>query len=467
MLCLASLLLARSAAAQTVDAAGAEPPRPETAPRAEQIYSPTPGGTRVAEVVRAAQAVAPDVAAASTSLREAEARVGAARAGMLPRIDVSASYTRLSEVDTPPLSFGGQVFDSPFTQILDQYSARASVQVPVTDLILRAAPSYRLVAAAADVAALQIDAQREAAAWQATEAYYGWVRSIVTRNVAAESVRLVEATAASVRALADAGVVPRVDVATAQAGVDGARTALASAEAGVAYATDALRALTGGTTDLVVDAPGEDLLVGSPTGPVPDTDATVAAAMANRVEVRALRELVDISERERAIRRTSELPSLSVSAGALYANPNPRVNPQHQEFDGSWDIGATVSWSPNDWRSTRAALDVADAAVDRARDDLAAFEMGVRLQAAEAVANWRMARASIDGASAQVESAATDFEARRAAIAAGVGTTTELLAAQRALVAAWLDVFDGYIALRRADAQLARVEGRLALGEEE
>src|SRR5690606_17433316 len=149
---------------------------------------------------------------------------------------------------------------------------------------------------------------------------------------------------------ADAGVLPRVDVISTRAGVEGAQTALRQAEHGVVLAEDAIRILTG-WEDSTAFVPGEDLL-STPAVPAPTAGMLVERALESRPEVTLFAELLSISASRLRIQRTGGWPSLHVGAGVLYANPNPRIVPSEQQFDATWDVGVSIAWSPNDlWRA--------------------------------------------------------------------------------------------------------------------
>lgn len=419
------------------------------------------GGLTARDVAAAAVETYPDVATAELAMREADLRVALARTSLLPRVDLSASYTRLSNIETPPLTFGGQSIESPFPQILDQFSVRATLTVPISDIFLRAMPGLRAVEDAVVVAQRQDEAARVVAAWQGAEAYYGWLRAVAMSNVAEASLALVESTTENVEALARAGVVPLIDVTTARASLEQARTAATQAELGAEFAATSVRVVAGWDEAMLL-APGEDVF-GMSERPLPSLNAVVGEAMAQRAEAQALRRLRDVREQQLRVQRASSYPSLSVSASTVYANPNQRIVPSRSEFDGSWDITASVAWSPNDLHRNRVQLDIAELDIDRVDDDLRAFELSVRAEASQALAAWSQARAAISGARARVDAARAEVEARQVALQAGIGTTTELLQAQRVLASARLDLVDGLIAQRRAHVHIDRIEGRSVL----
>lgn len=415
------------------------------------------GGLTPEQVAIAARATAPNVALADNALRAAEAQVALARVAAVPRVDLGAGYTRLSTIEQPPFSFGGQSITSPFPVILDQYSLSASLSVPLSDIFLRALPGLDIVRRSADARELEARAQAIVAEWQGREAYHGWLRALTARNVAAASVATLRATLDNVEALADAGVLPRLDVISTRAGVEQAQTALRQAEHGVTLAEDAIRILTGWEDGSAFE-PGEDLLV-TPDIPAPTAEELVERALVARPEVALFAELLSISSSRVRIQRTGGWPSLHVGAGVLYANPNPRIVPSEEQFDATWDVGISIAWSPNDLWRARAQVDQASIERDRVREELRAFELGLRNEAARAANAWARALTAIDGARDQLEAATEEFEARAAALDGGVGTTTELLAAQGRLVSAWMDLLDGAVELRRSMSLAARITG--------
>src|SRR5690606_9893310 len=74
-----------------------------------------------------------------------------------------------------------------------------------------------------------------------------------------------------------------------------------------------------------------------------DSAALVAEALANRPERQALEQRLGAAEAGTRAAAAGRLPSVAVSAGVDYANPNPRIFPREDRWRESWDVGVNVS----------------------------------------------------------------------------------------------------------------------------
>lgn len=423
----------------------------------EDLVPMTPGAPTSFDAAAATRITHPDGQIGATTLLDAQRQLALARASLLPRVDLAASYTRLSDVQTPPLVFAGQSIDSPFPQILDQWSTSATLTVPITAILLQGMPTMRAAELGIDIAASQQQATLDTVAWQGVEAWYGWVQAQVARNVAHESLRLVEATVGHVELLAEAGVVPRIDLTTARSGLEQARAAAARAELATELAETHLRQLTGWDASVPLGI-GEAILdVDAPTAPT--VEALVDLARSARPEFDALDAARRAREAQLRAVRAESIPALGVSASAVYANPNQRIVPSRQEFDGTWSAGVTLSWTPTSIPASRVRVDRAALEIQRIDDQRAALEFGLRAEASAAVSAWQQAEAALQAARPEVDAARAEYDARRVSLSAGLGTTTELITASRTLAQAQLHLIDASIALHRAQRQVDRIAG--------
>src|SRR5690606_27775350 len=126
-----------------------------------------------------------------------------------------------------PIVFGGMEFEL-FEQILDTYTARAVVSLPVSDYFLTIVPGYRALAGAAAVARHQARAERERVALAARDRFYGYVGARASLLVAEDAIRLLSANLADVEALAGAGAATPADLRQVQAQLAAARAQRAS-----------------------------------------------------------------------------------------------------------------------------------------------------------------------------------------------------------------------------------------------
>jgi outer membrane protein TolC len=86
---------------------------------------------------------------------ERDAAAEAARAGrraLIPDVQLTGRYTRLSSIPAHYRTYGEIVFP----QLLDNFGARAQLVVPISELFLNLAASARALGHAADAAELEV-----------------------------------------------------------------------------------------------------------------------------------------------------------------------------------------------------------------------------------------------------------------------------------------------------------------------
>lgn len=438
----------------------ATPPEAPPPPEVLEALRPVTGGITADAAVRQALDRSPLLRRAQAGAVQADAGADRASRALWPRLDLSARYTRLSEVDLPPFEFGGTTIDNPFPQILDSYALRATLTVPLSDIFLTIGPSASGARHLANAARLQADGQREAVAAQVRGAYYGLMQARGGEIVARSSIGLLETLVHDLEELAAAGVVARTDVVRVQAQLASARVGQSRATGAVQSLETLLRRLLGmpGQAPVLL---GEDVTVPSHFQP-PAAEAIVARAMRQRAEARALRELIAGRQRFVSARRASGWPRIVLAANLDYANPNQRIVPSVEEFRATWDASAIAQWSPNDLATSDRAVVEAEAEVEQAQHDLEALEDGIAIETSQALADYTASSQAIGAATEGVAAAGESYRARREIMAAGAATATEVLDAQTQLARAQLDLVQALVGERLARARLLQVVGESA-----
>src|SRR6185312_11942375 len=132
------------------------------------------------------------------------------------------------------------------------------------------------------------------------------------------------------------------------------------------------------------------------------------------------------------------------------------------KFRGSWEVGGTLSWTPNAsvvgyQRTQRAKSELA-----KSRADLNALEDGVRTEVVQSYEDYKAAAAAAEASQAQQQAAEETYRVRLATYRVGAGVQIDLLTADLALTQARLDRVNAAIDARIALARLARATGQSA-----
>ena len=433
-----------------------------------------------------AQQVAPSIERAEALTRVSQAGVARARALLWPRLELSARVAHvdgfpdgviggmdpdalaaaedLAEMITDPASRQlwtsylaqqgrGGVFKIPRNQV--GFSAR--LNWPVSDMFLAVFPS--IDATEANLRASQADreARNARVRLSARENFFQLAHARGNLAVAQRAVLQTQAQQQAIDAGVRAGIRPPSEGASAASRVALAERALSSAETAVDVADASLRSLLQDDEGPVY-AISEPLL--TPSAEPEPLKQLLDKARAQRPEVRGLRAAVEARQLQSRGDQAAAYPHFGVYAGADYAMPNRYQLPPRSEFQPSWEIGAMLTYVPNDTLNAdrKVTENSAQIAVLEAelRELLRALDLEVRRSRVTLAHSQR----SIDAAKTAVVAAEAAYARRMAELRAGQVVLADVVAAEQELNAARLSMLDAGI-----DQQLARVRMAYALGE--
>ena len=468
--------VAAAQAAETTPPTTSTPPQPQPQPPATHADTLAEGQLDLSQALRsggetlsadqvAARAVktAPSVTRAKAAAERAAEGASQALVGVYPRLDLQASYTRLSEHDSPyETAFDFDIPGAPQIEfpepIPDLYVLSATLSYPVSDLFFNIIPLYKAASETVDAQRLSAKAEEHSIALSAREAFYNYARSRATLEVARSSLAGVQSQQRDTKSLVTAGTLARVELMRADAAVAAASVVVARAAGGVAVARTALRSLmhTEGEGDLAID---EEL-----TTPLPplreDKNALLQQAFRSRSEIAALRTMLRVHERTRDANNAQGYPKLAIQGAVEYANPNQRVDPFKKEFQASWQVSGVLSWSPNDLAISRAVAGRSRADREQTYADIAALEDALRTEVAQGYEAAVAAGQAMDAALTGIAAAEETYRVRREQFRAGAAVATDVVDAEAKLREARLELINAAIDVRIARARLDRAVER-------
>lgn len=402
-----------------------------------------------------AAAYTPNVDRQQAGVAQALSQQGEARLGYLPRFEASVRYTHLSVIELPPLNFGGQEIANPFPQINNLYTLRGTVTLPVSDWFLTVRPAAQAAGLQAEAATWQVEIARQDAAWQAQQAWYGWLLALGAIDVSEQSLVLVRSTLTDVQSLFEAGQATRADIARVESAIASAELQVLNANNNADAAAATLRTLLG----LESGAPlaiAEDV-----TGPLewqaPTLEALVERAQNERAEVQAIRTAVQALEWNERLQGAGMLPRFAVAGNLDIANPNTRYNPQDEVFRTTWDATAQVTWSPNDFAAARRRQEQVQAQAMSLEADLQYAQDGIAIEARDAWMEWQTAQDSLSLVDTQLRVAEEEYRTRRELAFAGVAPASELTESLLSVTQARFAVLQVWVQQRAARARIERV----------
>lgn len=472
------------------DAAPAQ--RPD---RLRESLRPVPGGLTPARVAELAQARSANVAVAEANVEAASGQVVQTIVQYVPRVTLTAQYTRISEVDPVSLGGGGptlvvgsegplttgpcpqdptltcvldgdgspvQAVDVPaitIPQNLNQYYLNANINVPLSDYFLRAVQSYNAATGAQQALELQRDAQRLQAASDARLALFQWVQAKGQSAVTAMSVEQAQALVEDAKVGVSAGTLARADLMRVEAQLAQAQFTDAEAQSIESTAEERLRTLTGLPPGQPLGV-GIDVFTAPATPPVENLDALMAEASRNRLDLAAARAQEEARDDAEAVTSAGYAPRVDAFANLTYANPNQRVFFSGDEWNGTWDVGVRATWVLNETFSTIGAARAARAQTAAAAALRQGMEDAIRLEVTSARADLAKSAPSIEAATRGLAAAEESYRVTKQLFTYGKATAVALTDAEVQLTNARLRLLAAHVNVLAATVRLEHATGR-------
>ncbi len=453
-------------------------PQADTPPNGNMPAAPAgggTGGTNAEQVATRAAQTSYQAKAATQTAASASARADGSWANFIPRITLTARYTRLSNFTAPSLGSGAIVAtDAPpgpinpttanffaadfsFPLVLDNYLLQASIQVPISDYFLKINQTYTAATQQAEAASFDVTAARAKSYADGKIAYYMWIRARESKVVADQSLQVAQAHAKDAQNQFSVGNASRADVLRAETQVAAAELTVERAKSGIVISERQIR--------IAMHAPEEEVLTPGETldGNLPPVSGGlkeyIAEGQSNRPELKSLDRNATAARKLADASRNGRYPALSAFADGIYANPNPRRFPATPEWFPTWQVGAQITWSPNDLLTAGPAAADAEARAAGIEAQKQATKDGIELEVTQAYQSVVEADVAIGTTKRQLASAEEAYRVARELFNAGRGTSTTLIDAENALAASRFDHLNA-----KSDARMARIRLEHAVG---
>ena len=444
------------------------------APDDETTLKGEPNGLSADAVAKRAAETSYQAKAAEQALRGAAARVDAAWSAFLPRLSTVASYTRLSDLTPPtlgvlvgantpvgtPITSFNQLITAPlsFPIVLNNWLFQATLTVPISDYFLRINQNYTAATHARDAAKFDVASAKTKSAADGKIAFYNWLRAKGTVIVAKLALEDQKTHLTDTRNLATAGNATQVDVLRGE-------TAVASSELVVVQAQNLLNLsekqlrIAMHVDDATAVVSGETLDASALPGVQGNLAALINEAQSQRFEVRSIDANAESARQAAKVQRAGAYPIVTGFADGVLANPNQRIFPQADTFTPTWDVGARITWSPND---IPIALGAAADLESRAAGLIAQKQVvrdGIAIEVTQSFQFVQEADFALGSTDKQLASAREAVRVARELFKAGRVNSTTLTDAETELTRARLSLLNA-----RIDARTARVRLEHRLG---
>ncbi len=398
-------------------------------------------------------------AAAAARVEATRETVKAADAAALPSLSAGAAVARLSSVPEfeLPFTLPGQQPIVLLPDITTTYGTSLKLQQAL----------YTGGSVTARREAARHDAEASAAAQNQTAAdvrlsaqvsYWEAVRTAAAVDLAHSQEDRANRLLSDTRALFDAGMAVRADVAAAEERSASARVQVIASETAAANALTQLRSL------LHVDSPTRIELADSLAGPLPlapgALDGLQRKALAGRPELAASAAQLSALRSREGLARAEARPTLGAIAEWDYNRPNSRYFPQTDQLKQSWSVALAASWTLFDGGRARADTATSRFTQRAASEDRDELTRRILVDVEADRRNLESALAAVVAADAARAAAVEREKAARERHAAGLAPIVDTLDAQAQLAGAEQQQVNARAAAWIAAAVLERSVGR-------
>jgi outer membrane protein TolC len=473
-----------SAAAASAGGIAANPAAVDTTllPVPTDLQEAHPDGITGDQAGVRAEATSWSAKANEAALLGAAARVDEAWAAFLPRLSAVGKYTRLSFI-TPPnlgtlvtttaapgplttttagvttLKANAQLEAFPFSfpYVFNNWLLQATLSVPISDYFLRIDQNYTAATRSQDAARWDVVTAKATSLSDGKVAYYTWLRARGAVLVAVQTLNDQKTHLRDSRNQFAVGNASKADVLRSETSVVSAELALETAK-NLADLTEKQLQVAIHSREGEPLVPGEDLegLLAPVQG---NLQEMIAEALGARPEVKSADANAAAAHQQAAAAKAGRYPVLSAFADGIYADPNPRIFPQSNLWYPSWDVGAQITWSPNDVLVANGQVADNDSRVAVIEANKNTVRDGIEVEVTQALQNVQLADFAIESGARELTSATEAVRVQRELFNNGRGTSATLTDAETDLTRARLDFLNA-----KADARIARIRLDHALG---
>ena len=290
------------------------------------------------------------------------------------------------------------------------------------------------------------------------EAYWTVISLKEKKQLAESFVSLTDSLCNNVKIMLDEGVATKSDLLTVEVRVNEANIALAKVSNGLVLSRMALAQICGLSPDTQMEL-SEEALSHLDMLPAPG-QTNLEDVYSRRQDLEIVRQSINLLKSREDLSLSSMLPKVALVG--VYAFSNPNVNDGFKrKFGGGFSVGATLQVPIWHWGGDYRRYKAAKSNTTAQRLLLEDLEEKVQLQVSQAQFSLDEAEKTYKMATLNLTKADENLRQAELGFKEGVLTTSDVLAAQTAWLAANSEKIDAEIGIRLAHTYLSKVLGTL------
>ncbi len=371
-----------------------------------------------------------------------------------PTLKFIGSYVRLSDI--PPAEVGTPFGTLRlFPTVLDSYNFRLTLQQPLFTGF-RLERSSDIASFNAQATQKEFERDRSELTFNIKSAYWNLAKAIELQKVVDENVEQIKAHVKDAENLQKQGLATTNDLLKVQVQLSEAVLRQIDMKNNVELGRIALNSTIGLPLESRFVLESEMKQAPRQFG---ELHALVKQALERRPEIQSADMRVMASDATVSLAQSSWWPQLYLVGNYLTARPNQRIFPIQDSFKDTWDIGMSVSFDIWNWGTTVHQTDQARAQLVQAQDSYAQLRDAVVLDVTRNFLNLTRARERISVAEQGMRQAEENYKVTSARFKQGLGTNSDLLDAEVALLQAKTNYTQALVDFGLAEASLEKAIG--------
>lgn len=372
----------------------------------------------------------------SLSLKIANVKTIQSKANQLPQVTASASYLRISDNITPlTVAFPtGNFVLNP--QILNQsYNSIQARQVIWAGGKFK--NSNKLAQLDSKAAELDIQISKSNINYDIATIYYNLYSAKQTKKILEANIELLTNQRNDAENFVAQGIILQNEALKIELALSDLKVNLSDVENTILFYKNNLTILTG--LELNSDVDIADELPEIPNEESSLKDA-VSEALKNRSEIKGLLVREQQANLSKKITNSSYFPVLSAMASYNYDQPNNRVFPSQNAFNGTWYAGVSLNWNLTDLFITKNKIRENKLLIDRTTTASSKLTEEIQMEVNMAFNNYKLAQKKIEIAKEAFIQASENFRVEQNKFNVNSSTATDFLNANTLLVNAKINL---------------------------
>lgn len=401
----------------------------------------------------------PTVIASQKKADAAKAKLNQAVSAFFPTINLSGNLDNAyASPQTVQITNGGVTqnvtIGTKDTATITGVGAELSQPIFVSSLF----PGYSIAKKGADAASADYQQTVIDTSFNVTQAYFGVLKNIKLKKLMVDSLEMARSHRIQVQSMLNAGMVTRADLLQTKVREANAKVSLIKSDYDIDLAKDTFNNTLGNDMQKPVDL--KDMGFTGKVDNIPDFDALLSTAYANRPDWKMYLLQISISEEQLRLSQSEYLPNIVLSANL---GDQLTKYPSYQSDVNSWRIMGSGSWMLFDSLGRENRVSEASKNLDAQRANVEQVKNNIALEVRDAYLNLKKSLDVVIATQQAVDSAEESFKDMTSRYNAGMETNVDVLNSQVDLTQARTDNLQAAYNVEIAKARINKAVGKTIL----